>query len=86
MSKNRSVVLKTITQFKSDVEMGGMTFDEYKSKSRKIKIMIDLISEEKMKVARCLLFMHKIEMNQYLDLKMRIDRSRLYYKRLLSSC
>ena len=85
MSKNRRVVLKTITQFKSDVEKGGMTFDEYKSKSRKIKIMIDLVFDEKLKVVRFLLFSHRIEMNQYLDLKMRIDRSRLYYKKLLSS-
>lgn len=83
MSNN---IMTEIKEFKKMVSAGGITFENYKTKSKKIKKAIDLVFDEKLKVVRFLLFMHKIEMNQYLDLKMRIDRSRLYYKRLLSSC
>lgn len=81
---NKSVILTVIEQFRRDVRNGGMLFDDYKIKSKKIKYGIDLIFDEKLRLARCLLFMHKIEMDQYIDLKIRIDRSRLYYKRLVS--
>ena len=81
----KEIVLNEISKFKFNFRQGGMTFDEYRFRSQKIKKNIDFIFDNYIKQARFLLFSHRIDMNQYIDLKMRIDRSRLYYKRLVSS-
>ena len=81
----KKIVLNEIAKFKYDFKRGGMTFDEYKLRSQQIKRHIDMIFEKYIKQARLLLFTHTIDMDQYLDLKMRIDKSRVYYKRLLNN-
>ena len=81
----KKIVLNEIAKFKSDFKRGGMTFDECKFRSQQIKNHIDLIFEKYIKQARLLLFTHMIDMDQYLDLKMKIERSRVYYKRLLNN-
>ena len=81
----KEIVLNEIANFKSDFKKGGMTFDEYKLRSQQIKRHIDMIFEKYIKQARLLLFTHMIDMDQYLELKMKIERSRVYYKGLLNN-
>ena len=80
----KEIVLNEISKFKFNFRQGGMTFDEYRFRSQKIKKNIDFIFDNYIKQARLLLFSNMIDMDQYLDLKMKIDRSRLYYKKLLN--
>ena len=80
----KEIVLNEISKFKFNFRQGGMTFDEYRFRSQKIKQHIDFIFDNYIKQARLLLFSNMIDMEQYLDLKMKIDRSRLYYKKLLN--
>lgn len=78
-----NVLLSEIKEFKSSVVAGGMLIIDYVQKSKQIKHKIDAQAENSMKFFRCLLFLDKISMEQYLTLKSRVDESRIYYKRLL---
>ena len=79
----KEIVLNEISKFKFNFRQGGMTFEEYKFRSQQIKKHIDFILDNYIKQSRLLLFSHMIDMDQYIDLKLKIDRSRLYYKKLL---
>lgn len=81
MSNNIVIEIK---EFKNRVTAGGMTFDDYKMKSRIIKRKIDLLIEERLKILRFLFFSDRITKEQYLYFKMKIEQTRKHYKMLLS--
>lgn len=83
LNMTNNVLLSEIKEFKSSVVAGGMLIIDYVQKSKQIKHKIDAQAENSMKFFRCLLFLDKISMEQYLTLKSRVDESRIYYKRLL---
>lgn len=78
-----NVLLKEITQFKNEFASGGMLVVDFIQKSKQIKHKIDMESEKSLKFFRCLLYLDKISMDQYLEAKSKVDYSRKYYKRLL---
>lgn len=78
-----NVLLNEITEFKNLVASGGMLIINYIEQSKQIKNKIDIESEKCMRFFRCLLYLDKISMDQYLDVKSKVDESRVYYKRLL---
>lgn len=78
-----NVLLKEITQFKNEFAAGGMLVVDFIQKSKQIKNKIDMESEKSLKFFRCLLFLDRISMEQYLDAKSKVDASRVYYKSLL---
>lgn len=78
-----NILLNEIADFNKAVRIGGMLITDYIEKSRRIKHKIDVQSENSMKFFRCLLFLDKISMEQYIVAKSRVDESRIYYKRLL---
>lgn len=78
-----NVLLNEIIEFKNSVAAGGMLIIDYIEQSKQIKNKIDIESEKCISFFRCLLYLDKISMDQYLDVKSKIDESRVYYKRLL---
>ena len=80
MSNN---IMQEIKEFKKVVSAEGITFDDYKMKSKIIKRKIDLLIEERLKILRCLYFMKRITKEQYINFKMKIEQARKQYKGLL---
>ena len=78
-----NILLNEIAEFKAEISIGGMLIIDYIEKSKQIKNKIDIESEKCMRFFRCLLYLDKISMDQYLDVKSKVDESRVYYKRLL---
>lgn len=78
-----NILLNEITQFKNEFAAGGMLVVDFIQKSRQIKHKIDMESEKSLNFFRCLLFLDKISMEQYLDAKSKVDASRIHYKSLL---
>ena len=74
---------KEIEEFKIQV-MNGMYMKDYISKSKIIKIKIEKESEKSLKFFSNLYFLNLITREQYLNMKDKIDKSRKYYKSLLS--
>ena len=72
-----------IEEFKIQV-MNGMYMKDYISKSKNIKIKIEKESEKSLKFFSNLYFSNLITMEQYLNMKTKVDNSRMYYKSLLS--
>lgn len=78
-----NILLNEITQFKNEFAAGGMLVVDFIQKSKQIKHKIDMESEKSLNFFRCLLFLDKISMEQYLSAKSKVDASRIHYKRLL---
>ena len=72
-----------IEEFKIQV-MNGMYMKDYISKSKNIKIKIEKESEKSLKFFSNLYFLDLITMEQYFNMKTKVDNSRMYYKSLLS--
>ena len=72
-----------IEEFKIQV-MNGMYMKDYISKSIIIKNKIEKESEKCLKFFSNLYFLDLITMEQYFNMKTKVDNSRMYYKSLLS--
>ena len=74
---------KEIEEFKIQV-MNGMYMKDYIGKSKILKNKIENESEKSLKFFSNLYFLDLITMEQYLNMKIKVDNSRKYYKSILS--
>lgn len=72
-----------IEEFKIQV-MNGIYMKDYIGKSKILKNKIENESEKSLKFFSNLYFLDLITMEQYLNMKIKVDNSRKYYKSLLS--
>ena len=72
-----------IDEFKIQV-MNGMYMKDYIGKSKMLKNKIENESEKSLEFFSNLYFSNLITMEQYLNMKTKVDNSRKYYKSLLS--
>ena len=72
-----------IEEFKIQV-MNGIYMKDYIGKSKILKNKIENESEKSLKFFSNLYFLDLITMEQYLNMKIKVDNSRKYYKSILS--
>lgn len=73
-----------ILDFKNTVSNQGMCINTYLNKRKDFIQKIELASKRSSNFISILYYKELISQQQYLDYKMKIDRSRKYYKQLLS--
>lgn len=73
-----------IKNLKQDVLITGMNMSMYLSKKRYLIYKIEYLSNNSLKFFQQLYSMDIITKQQYIDMKIKVDASRKYYKSLLS--
>lgn len=73
-----------IADFKEDVLTNGMTMSMYLTKKKNLINKIECFSNRSLVFFQQLYFINMINRQQYLDMKIKVDKSRKHYKSMLS--
>ncbi|MBR0427418.1 MAG: hypothetical protein IJK18_04390 [Clostridia bacterium] len=73
-----------IASFKEEVLTTGMTMSMYLNKKKSLINKIECFSNKSLMFFQQLYFIDLINRQQYLDMKIKVDKSRKHYKSMLS--
>ena len=80
------MLFNEIKSFYYRVRNEGIIWSEYVEHKRYLKNKIDDIVEDNLKLTDTLWWQDRITKEQYITMKLRLENSRCYYKKLVSYC